>query len=57
MSRFEKPQEWAQAHFGGIQMGDVRRVDRVVAIAKGMAREPGASIPQMFEEPYAVKAA
>ena len=57
MSRLEKPQEWAQKHFGDVEMGDVRRVDRVVAIAQAMAREPGASIPQMFEEPYAVKAA
>lgn len=57
MSCVEKPDEWAQQHFRGIEMGDVRRVERVIAIAQAMAQEPGATIPQMFEEPYAVKAA
>jgi hypothetical protein len=57
MSSIERPQEWAQKHFGEVEMGDVRRVERVVTIAQAMARDPGASIPQMFEDPYAVKAA
>jgi hypothetical protein len=57
MGSLETPQSWAQRHFSAIEMGDVRRVARVVTIAEAMARTPGATIPQMFEEPYAVKAA
>jgi Transposase DNA-binding/Transposase Tn5 dimerisation domain len=53
----EAPQTWAKRHFGGVEMGDVRRVARVVTIAEAMAAHPGHSIPQMFEHPYEVKAA
>lgn len=38
-------------------MADVRRVTRAVTIAEAMAKHPGHSIPQLFEQPYEVKAA
>jgi len=38
-------------------MADVRRVARAVTVAEAMAKHPGHSIPQLFEQPYEVKAA
>jgi len=50
--------QWAQAHFGGVALGDVRRSRRVVRLAAGWAREPGASIPRLSQgQAYASKAA
>ena len=50
--------QWAQAHFGGVALGDVRRSRRVVRLAAGWAREPGASIPCLSQgQAYASKAA
>ncbi len=57
MDSLESPQTWAKRHFGGIEMADVRRVARAVTVAEAMAKHPGHSIPQMFEQPYEVKAA
>jgi hypothetical protein len=48
---------WAQLHFAGVSLGDVRRSRRALTIAEGMADNPGQSIPQFFSHPYAVKAA
>ena len=50
--------QWAQAHFGGVQLGDVRRSRRVCTLAAGWARQPGASIPRLGAgSAYASKAA
>ncbi len=57
MHALETPQTWAKTHFGRVEMSDVRRVARVVTIAEAMATHPGHSMPQMFENPYEVKAA
>ena len=57
MHALETPQTWAKTHFGRVEMSDVRRVARVVTIAEAMATHPGHSLPQMFENPYEVKAA
>lgn len=53
----QDPAEWAQLHFSGISLGDVRRSRRAKTIASTMAENPGQSIPQLFVQPYAVKAA
>lgn len=39
------PQEWARQQFGEVELGDVRRTNRAVALAAGMARHPAASLP------------
>ncbi len=57
MHALETPQTWAKTHFGRVEMSDVRRVARVVTIAEAMATHPAHSMPQMFENPYEVKAA
>ena len=55
---FGEAQQWAQTHFGGVGLGDVRRARRVVRLAAGWAREPGASIPRLSQgQAYASKAA
>jgi hypothetical protein len=46
-THFCDPQLWAQTHFGGTVLGDARRSRRVVTLATGWARQPGASIPQL----------
>ena len=55
---FVEALQWAQTHFGGVGWGDVRRARRVVTLAAGWAREPGASIPRLSQgQAYASKAA
>ena len=50
--------QWAQTHFGGVPLGDVRRTRRVCTLAAGWARQPGASIPRLGAgSAYAGKAA
>ena len=46
---FGEAQQWAQTHFGGVGLGDVRRSRRVVRLVAGWAREPGASIPRLSQ--------
>lgn len=53
----QAPHVWAEQHFSGAEMSDVRRTDRIVAIAEAMAATPGGSIPTLFAHPYDVKAA
>jgi Transposase DNA-binding len=53
----EEPRVWAEAHFIGAEMSDVRRIHRVVTIAEAMAARPGCNIPQMFAHAYDIKAA
>ena len=55
---FGNAPQWAQTHFGGVGLGDVRRARRVVRLATGWARAPGASIPCLSQgQAYASKAA
>ena len=57
-THFGEAQHWAQTHFAGVALGDVRRRRRVVRLAAGWAREPGASIPRLSQgQAYASKAA
>lgn len=51
------PRAWAELHFGSAPLSDVRRIERLTAIAEAMASNPGASIPQLFSRPYDIKAA
>jgi transposase-like protein/transposase Tn5 family protein len=51
------PHRWAERHFSGAALSDVRRVDRVETIAEAMAARPGKSLPQLFARPYDIKAA
>jgi hypothetical protein len=53
----QEPHLWAEQHFSGAEMSDVRRTDRLVAIAEAMAATPGGSIPTLFAHPYDIKAA
>lgn len=50
-------QDWSQQTFAAAQLGDIRRSQRAAAIAQAMAEQPGASIPDLFDDPYAIKAA
>lgn len=43
------PLEWAESMFGGCELGDVRRVDRLVDYAARQAIAPGASTSQACE--------
>jgi hypothetical protein len=55
---FGNAPQWAQTHFGGVGLGDVRRARRVVRLAAGWVREPGASISCLSQgQAYASKAA
>ena len=57
-TQFGEAQQWAQTHFGGVALGDVRRNRRVGTLAAGWARQPGASIPRLSQgQAYASKAA
>ena len=57
-THFGDPQQWARTHFEGVLLGDVRRSRRVVTLAAGWARQPGASIPGLSQgQAYASKAA
>jgi len=51
-----EPQRWAEEHFAGAKLTDIRRVARVKQIAEAMAVHPGCSIPKLCRNPYAVKA-
>ncbi|RZK52230.1 MAG: IS4 family transposase, partial [Hymenobacter sp.] len=57
-THFGQAQHWAQTHFGEVALGDMRRSRRVVTLAAGWAREPGATIPRLSQgQAYASKAA
>ena len=57
-THFGDPQQWARTHFEGVALGDVRRNRRVMHLAAGWARQPGASIPCLSQgQAYASKAA
>ena len=49
--------EWAQLNFGGCQLGDKRRTDRLVQVAEEVANNPSASLPSQFEKWGDLKAA
>jgi hypothetical protein len=52
----QEPQRWAEEHFTGAKLTDIRRVARVKKIAEALAVHPGRSIPKLCRSPSAVKA-
>jgi Transposase DNA-binding/Transposase Tn5 dimerisation domain len=57
MDHREPADVWARRHFEHADMTDVRRTERVIAIAQAMAMTPEASVPRLFARAYEVKAA
>ena len=53
----QAPQRWAEPHGRGAERSDVRRTDRIVAMAEAMAATPGGSIPTSFAHSSEIKAA
>jgi len=49
--------EWAQLNFGGCELGDKRRTKRLVHVAKEVADNPSASLPNQIERWGDLKAA
>ena len=47
----QEPPLWAEQPCSGAERSDVRRTDRIVAIAEAMAATPGGSIPTLFAHP------
>lgn len=50
------PNQWAEIHFGDLDLGDVRRNERAIKIGRAMAAKPGASLPQTFPKRSDLKA-
>jgi hypothetical protein len=51
------PQQWAEATFGSVELGDPRRQRRAVAIAQAMARNTADSLPKQLHDGAALQAA
>ncbi len=47
---------FGEEHFGGAQLGDVRRERRLVELATQMAKHPGGSLPDKVNSPANLKA-
>ena len=52
----EGERTWIEAQFQDATLGDVRRMRRVVRLAREMLARPGASLPQLAATPYDLKA-
>ncbi len=55
-----KPNEdvhWVSEEFGGAQLGDERRQERLLLMARDLAKYPQVSLPQALQQPGALKAA
>lgn len=48
--------EWAEQHFGKVQLFDQRRTKRLVAISSRLAENKGQSLARLFDKWYDVKA-
>lgn len=51
-----QPRQWADQNFAAAPLGDVRRSRRVADYAAALAARPGLSIPNLFDNPYDIKA-
>ncbi len=49
--------DWAITEFGGADLGDARRTDRLVRLATVLGSRPQASLPQACDDPAELKAA
>jgi hypothetical protein len=47
---------FGEEHFGGAQLGDVRRQRRLVALATQMAKHPGGTLPDKLKNPADLRA-
>jgi hypothetical protein len=47
---------FGKEHFGGAQLGDKRRDDRLVGLANGMVKHPGGTLPDKLQNPADLKA-
>jgi len=43
------PHLWAEQHFSDLDLGDLRRNQRVITVASVMAHKLGNPIPQLFD--------
>lgn len=50
------PESWVAEQLDGATLGDPRRQERAQTIAAAMARQPGVSLPQMFDRKYDIDA-
>jgi hypothetical protein len=49
--------KWAQAEFGGVELGDMRRTARVCKMATALAQSPGGTLPDPISKWRELKAA
>ena len=56
MSNFDV-QQWAHEEFGGCELGDRRRTERLIQVAQQVANNPSVSLPQQMETWGDLKAA
>ena len=56
MSGVREPANWARRNFVRAPFGDVRRVRRLLKLARAMAERPGESLVGLCKTPYDVKA-
>lgn len=47
---------FGEEHFGGAELGDVRRERRLVSVADKMAKHPGGTLPDKLKDPADLKA-
>ena len=57
MSAAQPPVEFAQQHFGNLELGDLRLTRRAAIIAQKMAAQPHASIPKQCDTTHEAKGA
>lgn len=50
-------EDWSKEAFASCDLGDVRRSQRAAVVAQALSQQPGASIPDLFQSSYEVKAA
>ena len=53
----DQVEDWAVYEFGGANLGDKRRTDRLIQLAQAVGARPEASLPQAMENRAALKAA
>jgi hypothetical protein len=51
-----KLQSFGQANFGGLDLGDARRAERLAALADEMTRHPGGTLPEKLPNPADLRA-
>ena len=57
MSDFSDPSHWAVNEFADADLGDLRRTQRLVQLARALAQNPGARLPEACGSGATAKAA